>query len=377
MSDYLREKLLLRDDPFKVGAPEKPGIWASSQQIKEALENIVGNILVSESFVLGIIWGELGTGKTYAANYFIHKGTDDLVARFQKEGVLKAGFKTISFPRIVTAIGGRRDIQFLDKVMETVGLSLRQNTIAKKIFAKAFKEKDEYTRSTIDSLSLSFEIRQMLKSNVTPNQYFKSLSEHHLPGEAPVDLTRLPYILDVFAFTMKMLTHPKYGYDRVFLWIDEVERFEDMPTVEKTINNTFFRECVDRIQEKVAIFLCITTARPAVRDLGAFLYKPIMDRVVYFYQMKLLTEESIAKEYVRKLLEFFRVEGVDVNPFYPFNEKCVEEILHRRSEKFEALPPRSINIEFEKALASLRREQPEVKPKKPIDFRTLKKFLTP
>jgi len=379
MADYLREKLLLKGDPFKVGAPDEPEIWASSEEIKEDLEKIMGNVLVSESSILGIIWGELGTGKTYAANYFIHKGTENLMTRFKKEKILKKDFQVLSFPRVVTAIGGRRDVQFLDKIMETIGLSLRKNTKASQIFAKAFEERntDEYTRSIIQNLSMSFEIQNMLESKIKPDQFFKGISEQRLPGETEVDLTRLPYILDVFTFTMKMLTHPTYGFDRVFLWIDEVERFEDMPFVERTINNSFFRDCVDRIQVKLTMFLCITTARPDRGDLGAFLYKPVMDRVAYFYQMKLLNNESVAKQYVSKLLDAFRVKGADVSPFYPFTEKCVEQILRHGKDKFEALPPRSINIEFEKALASLRRAQFEVSPEKPIEFNTLKKILTP
>jgi hypothetical protein len=379
MADYLGEKLLLKDDPFKIGAPETPEIWASSEETKKDLEKIVGNMLVSESSTLGIIWGELGTGKTYAANYFIHKGTEDLVASLQTDKVLSKDFEVLSFPRVVTAVGGRRDVQFLDKIMETIGLSLRKNPRAKEIFTKAFKEgkKDEYVKSVIQSLSISFEIQTMLESNVSADEFFKGISEQRLPGETEVDLTRLPYFLDVFTFTTKILTHPEFGIDRAFLWIDEVERFEDMPIVERTINNTFLRDCVDRIQEKLAMFLCITTARPDVSDLKAFLFQPIMNRVTYFYQMKLLTDESFAKSYVRKLLESFRTKKADIEPYYPFAEKCVEQIIRRGRNKFEALSPRAINIEFEKALASLRREQLEISPEKPIDFETLKKVMTP
>jgi len=377
MADYLHEKLLLRNDPFKIGAPEKPEIWASSEETKEMLEKTIGNILVSDSSVLGILWGELGTGKTYAANYFLHKGTEDLVSDLQKEGALNKSFRVMCFPKVVTAIGGRRDVQFLDKILETIGLGLRQNKKAEEIFDKAFKEKDEYVSSVIERLSLSFEIQEMIKSKVTPVEFFKGISEHYLPGKTDIDLARLPYILDVFAFTIKILTHPTYGFGRVFLWIDEVERFEDMPAVEREINYTFFRECVDRIQERFAIFLCITTARPDVSDLRAYLNKAVMDRVVYFIQMPFLSQAAQAKEYVRKLLEHYRLNGANVEPFYPFTGKCVEEILRRGGAGFEAIPPRSINIEFQKALASLRRERLEVSPKKPVDFKTLKQIRTP
>ena len=376
MADYLQGKIFLKDDPFKIGAPAKPQIWASSQEIKMDLEKIIGNMLVSESSTINIMWGILGTGKTYTANYFIHKGLREVISDLQEKKILKKKFEAFSFPRFVTSIGGRRDIQFLEMLVTNVGLSLRRSKRAIEIFQKAFSEKDDYVVSTIEDSTLSFEINSALKGNVKPETFFKGISEMILPSDPKLPLTRLPNILAVFTFVMKILTHPKYGFKRVFLWIDEVEKFGDMPPVEKAINNTFFRDCVDILQERVHIFLLNTTARSDVAELTAYVDDFVFNRIAYIYELTQISKEEWAMEYVRKLLQHFRTKKApdDLPPYFPFTEGCVRTIIKGEKEKYEAVSPRDINIKFEKALASLRRERLEVNPTSPINFEQLKEI---
>lgn len=375
MADYLQDKLFLRDDPFKIGAPKEPEVWAGSQEIKMDLDKMIGNMLVSESSTLNIIWGILGTGKTYTANYFIHKGLREIISDLEEKKILEKGSKAFLFPRFVTSIGGRRDIQFLEMLMSNIGLSLRKNKRAKEIFQKAFSKKDDYVNSAIEGSILSFEINNVVKSNIKPETFFKEISDMILPSDPKLPLTRLPTILAVFTFVMKILTHPDYGFKRVFLWIDEIEKFEDMPHVERIINNTFFRDCVDNLQERVHIFLLTTTARRDVEELAAYVDDFVFSRIAYVYQLTQIRKEEWAIEYVQKLLEHFRTENVpkDLPPYFPFTAGCVRTIL-RKEDKFTPTSPRSINIEFEKALASLRRERLEVNPDSLVNFDKLKEI---
>ncbi len=376
MVDYLQDKLFLRNDPFKIGAPAEPEIWASSKEIKNDLDKIIGNMLVSESSTLNIIWGILGTGKTYTANYFIHKGLKEIISDLKGKKILEKGLEAFSFPRFVTSIGGRRDIQFLEMLLTNVGLSLRRSEKAREIFQKAFSEKDNYVDSAIEGSTLSFEIDSVVKSNIKPETFFKEISGMILPSDPKLPLTRLPNILAVFTFVMTILTHPEFGFKRAFLWIDEVEKFGDMPPVERSINNTFLRDCVDNLQEKVHIFLLCTTARRDVAELTAYIDDFVFDRIAYYYELTEIREEEWAVEYIQKLLQNFRSENVpeDLSSHFPFTESCARSILKKGEEKYLPMSPRSINIRFEKALASLRRERIDVNPSSPINFEKLKEI---
>jgi len=377
MPGYLEEVLFLRDDPFKVPVPQHPEVWATSQKIKDDIDKIIGNLLVSESSSMNVFWGTLGTGKTYTANYYSYKGVREVLKNLKSNKILEENFEVFCFPRFVTSVGGRRDIQFLEMLMSNVSLCLLKDVKAKEIFRKAFSGQDNYINSFIEESILSFELNQIVESNMSPEDFLKAILKGYLPCETEIPLTRVPFILETFVFIMKVLTHPEYGFRRVFIWIDEAEKFADMPSVERAINQTFLRDCFDRIQEKMHIFLLITTARPDSREINAYLSDFLVKRLTYVYELPPLYEEEMAVQYVKKLLDFYRTRNAPKNlpPYFPFTEESVRMILRGGEETYTPMPPRDINIQFEKALSSLRREKVSITPEKPVTPEQLKAIM--
>ena len=366
MTNYLTDVLFLREDPFKIGVPKKPEVWAGSPEIKNDLDKMIGNMLASEAATLDILWGVLGTGKTYSAHYFHHKGIEEVVEELTGREVLEKGFDFFCFPNITTTIGGRRDIQFFDTLLNGVGLGLIRSKRAQEIFERAFSGNDSYVNSQIENLVLSNQFRQVLEQNIAPSSFFQSISESVLPSDPPLSLTRVPYILETFVFILKVLSHPEYGFKRVFLWIDEVEKFEQMPRVEWQINNNFLREYVDSLLERVHVILLLTTIRREIESLKAYLDDPVQKRLTYVRELSLIFEQKDAVRYVEELLKHYRVEDApDVVSSFPFSRECIQKIVSGDGA-YAPKTPRAINIEMQKVLASLRREAYPVEPGTPI-----------
>jgi len=375
MANYLTDVLFLREDPFKIGVPKEPEVWAGSPEIKNGLDKMIGNMLVSEAATLDVLWGVLGTGKTYSAHYFHHKGIEEVVEELTGREVLEKGFDFFCFPNITTTIGGRRDIQFFDTLLNGVGLGLIRSKRAQEIFERAFSGDDSYVNSQIENLVLSNQFRQVLEQNIAPSSFFQSISESVLPSDPPLSLTRVPYILETFVFILKVLSHPEYGFKRVFLWIDEVEKFEQMPRVEWQINNNFLRDYVDSLLERVHVILLLTTIRREIESLKAYLDDPVQKRLTYVRELSLIFEQKDAVRYVEELLKHYRVEDApDVVSLFPFSRKCIQKIVSGDGA-YEPLTPRAINIEMQKVLASLRREAYPVKPGTPITSEKLESIV--
>ena len=375
MDNYLRDVLYLNEDPFKIGVPEHPEIWAGSEDIKRDLERMIGNMLVSESSTLNVIWGILGTGKTYSSKYFYNKGIRNVLEELQKGRILDE-FDFFCFPPFTTTIGGMRDIQFFDMLLNEIGLNLRRSDRAKEIFEKALSGDDSLVNSFIETSILSYQFKSVIESGINPDELFQKISESFLPSDPPLSLTRIPYILETFIFILKILSHPEYGFKRIFIWIDEVEKFEQMPRVEWQTNNNFLRDYVDKILEKVHVMLLITTARRDVAELRQFLDDPVRRRLTYVFELTSILEENQAIQYVEQLLYYYRSDNAPgvLSSTFPFERDCVRKLI-TESGTYQAIPPRGINIVFQKALASLRREAYQINPDEPITFEQLKEIM--
>jgi len=91
----------------------------------------------------------------------------------------------------------------------------------------------------------------------------------------------------------------------------------------------------------------------------AYIDEFVFDRIAYIYELTQIRKEEWAMGYVQKLLEHFRTEKAPKK---------------KEKEKYIPVSPRSINIEFEKALASLRREELKINPDNPLDYEDLEKI---
>jgi hypothetical protein len=379
MADYYKEKLLLVNNPFK---EEKESTnWASSKETLESFQRFLGNFLVGERTNYFLVWGELGTGKTYTEQYFHQVGLQKLMDDLVHKGALPQKFRVLNFPRLVTTIGGRRDTQFLEAFMKNMGDELERNQDAQKVLRDFFPAKGE-SKSFMESarlrLASSGLLGKILAKIKSADQLASGISNLNF-GEN-LEIATVQEITDLFVFTHSLLTNPSSGFNHVFFWIDEMERFEHMTSLEFIHNNQFFRECYDFVPNYLTFVFLWTLETGDITRIESILTGAVWSRIGQNKKLDLLSRDD-ALRYVKLKLAWRRSNpNLRLPEYYPFADACVKELLGYGSAQTKHRTPlvlshRKINDIMGNAISSLVREQFAVTPQKPVTFAALSPML--
>lgn len=378
MADYVTGKLQLTDNPFKSRTKEAK-IWASCKETLESFERLFGNFLVGKRTNYLLVWGELGTGKTYTAEYFNQGGLQALRDELVRRGALPEKFRVLSFPRLITTIGGRRDTQFLETFMKNMGDELSRNQEAQKVLQDFFPAKGEakaFMESIRSRLASSGLLEDILTKVKSVDEFASGISHF---GEN-LGVSTVQEIIDLFVFAHSLLINPFSGYGQVFFWIDEMERFQDMTSLEFIHNNQFLRECADMISNSLTFAFLWTAETGDITRIESVLSGAVWNRIAHFKELDLLTRDD-ALQYVREILNWRRPKkDLKLPEYYPFADTCVKELLGFASTRSKRGKPsplshRKINDIMGDAIDSLQRVQFDVTPQKPVTFQALSRIL--
>lgn len=322
-----QETFKLKTNPFRLTPATDPGelVWAGFKDVKEKFRKRIERSIRIPNSTLVLNWGEYGSGKTHAARYFNKKDVLETLAG-------EVG-KPIPYSIVISLPKGKEPIYSiyisiidklnidelreifsdktaqLDAYIEAIGSNIHIQNILKALFNVAIPHLD---------------IKKYLYGNMSAAE-LKTLNEHGILRQLKDDTDYTSIIAGLFS----CLTFKKDKYSCVIIWIDE---FEDIAVLNNTNidkTNNFIREVLDNVPNNLLLFLNLTqSALISVEDLGQYVYESVRSRIKERISFD-LPNPGIFKEYLRELLQLFRY-GEDANPYFPFEENVVDELIREQ-----------------------------------------------
>ena len=315
----------LTTNPFRITPATNPQeiIWAGFNEIKEKFENRIKRSIIISNSTLVLNWGEYGSGKTHAARFF-NKKTE--LQRISDE----AG-KSIPYSMIIPLPKGKEPVfsiytSVIDKLnileirekfkdvdiisyIDHSGSNLHIQNVLKAIF-----------NSEIDHLQL----KKYLYGNISSAE-LKNFINHGILRQLKEDTDYTLVLSGLFS----CLTFEKTAYSCVVIWIDEFEDIAVLSSSNIDKTNNFLREILDNTPNNLLLFLNLTqSALFSVEDLGQYVYESVRSRIKERISFDLPSKE-IFKNYLSELLSHFR-EGSDTNPYFPFDENVIDDIINEK-----------------------------------------------
>lgn len=323
MADF-KETYKLTTNPFRLTPSISPDelVWAGFKDVKAKFEKRIERSIRIPNSTLVLNWGEYGSGKTHAARYFNKK--DVLQSIGDKAGKPIPYSMVISLPKgkdpvysIYMSVIDKLNIEEVrDKFIEipeklsayidSIGSNIHIQNVLKAIFKKEIPPLD---------------IKKYLYGNMTATD-LKSLNDFGILRSLKEDNDFSAVLAGLFS----CLTFNKENYSCIIIWIDE---FEDIAVLNNSSIdkiNSFVRELLDNAPNNLLLFLNLTqSALVSVEDLGMYVYDSVRSRIKVRISFD-LPSSSDFKEYLRELLQLFRVEP-DENPYFPFEENVVDRLI--------------------------------------------------
>lgn len=315
----------LKTNPFRMTPATNPDeiIWAGFNEIKEKFEKRIERSIRIPNSTLVLNWGEYGSGKTHAARFFNKKAELQRISD-------KAG-KSIPYSMIIPLPKGKEPVfsiytTVIDKLdileirqkfqgidinsyIENFGSNLHIQNVLKAIF-----------NHDIDHLQL----KKYLYGNISPAE-LKNFISIGILRQLKEDTDYTLVLSGLFS----CLTFEKTAYSCVVIWIDEFEDIAVLSSSNIDKTNNFLREVLDNTPNNLLVFLNLTqSALFSVEDLGQYVYESVRSRIKERISFDLPSKETF-KNYLGELLSHFR-EGTDANPYFPFDEIVIDDIINEK-----------------------------------------------
>ena len=274
---FLEEQFKLKDNPFRMTPAIQANeiVWAGFPELKDRLKKRIQRSMKLSGSSLVLNWGDWGSGKTHAANYFIRKDVleklSDAIDKkppFSIKITFPAGKKPVTdlFTFIIDHIDIekiREDFQNIEEICEYVN-KFSQNILIANII-KAFFNKDA-------SASL---LKMYLYGTLSAAE-FNEIKALNIFRKIESDDDRVKILAGLFA----CLTFEQRVYSNVIIWLDEFESISLLNNVNIENMNHFTRELLDNTPNYLLLFLNFTlTALLDVEDLGNYLSNAVISRV--------------------------------------------------------------------------------------------------
>lgn len=339
----------LSENPFRNIAPVDPAkvIWADMTDVKNELDSIFREALITSITQVVLNRGPFGGGKTHASRYYSLNNNLPPVKGKQVRSTLSLYTRVPKDP-------GKADQNFYISLLESLKLNNIRNVIKEVIAtngeAKSLELLQDHSGSEDIGLAL------WMYGNEEESERIALLRSFLLSGLTKTEMRKLGLGRGITTledrFKVLGTVFQSYiGFSqeeniqqhlRLILWIDEMEDLIYFTSKQYRPFTQAIRDLIDRLPNYFTIFLNFTLAEPeADEDIYIILGGAVKSRIsnqVYFKELNLLE----AKSFVADLLAHFRSpETKNIkDSYYPFEEATLDEIL----EGLVPRTPRNINI---------------------------------
>jgi len=337
----LNDLLKLKENPFRMTPPIAEGeiVWAGFPGLKNHLERKIQQAMHFSNSTLVLNWGDYGSGKTHAANYFNQKNVLKKLADSENKKnpfSLKISLPTGKNPvyDIFVSIVDHFDIEEIRMRFEDIPEEIQHfieqsspNMIIRSVL-KAFFNNE------VDSSLL-----KKYLYNTISNKDFEKLGKYSILRKLSTDDDRIKVLSGIFS----CLTFKQKKYTTLIIWIDEFENISLLNNVNIEGTNNFIRELLDNTPNSLLMFLNFTlTAFANVEDLSQYLSSAVISRVKDRIEFKIPDRKEL-KLYLEELLNhpLYRDEKQE-NVYHPFMVEAVDSVI----EKLENVSIRRYNEAF-------------------------------
>lgn len=317
----------LKENPFRMipDISEKL-VWAGFSELKEQLRMKIQRAMKISGSSLILNWGEYGSGKTHAANYFCRK---DVL----KEAADEVNMR-IPFSFKITLPSSRRPVfDLFVSMIDYFDIDEIRNK---------FRESGDEIYRFIEKFSGNITIQSILKAffnrdissivlkkylyDTISNEEFDQLSKAKILRKLETDDDRIKVLAGLFS----CLAYDQKIFPGIVIWIDEFENISLLNIVNTEATNKFIRDILENTPNHLLIFLNFTlTTFLSHEDLGQYLSQAVISRIRDRIEFKIggLNELKI---YLKELLnhKLYR-ESIHKNPYHPFTEEAIDFVADR------------------------------------------------
>ena len=324
----LNDLLKLKENPFRMipAIDAEEIVWAGFPRLKSHLEKRILQSMQFSNSTLVLNWGDYGSGKTHAANYFNLKNVlGSLADNKNKKSPfsLKITLPTGKNPvhDIFVSIVDHFDIEDIRKKFNGISGEIQQfieqsspNMIIRSILKAFFNDKVD---------------RSLLKKylyNTISNKEFEPLSKYNILRKLNTDDDRIKLLSGIFS----CLTFRQEVYSIVIIWIDEFENLSLLNNFNIENTNNFIRELMDNSPNSLLMFLNFTlTTFANLEDLSQYLSEAVRSRIKDRVEFKIPDQEEL-KLYLRELLNhpLYRDKKVE-NIYHPFLSDAIDHVIDK------------------------------------------------
>jgi len=357
----------LENDPFPIVAPNEVNYWADNKALLMRLKETLLDSLLFASSNIYIFWGQVGVGKTFAANYLCGPKGEELFKADLPDSLIKEHYAI----KIRAAIP-RRSGELLHSVYNGMVKKLINDIIMDdklKNNLKDYHKNMEIGKLRTAFRSISNELRKTTLNSTSI--YLENDDGYKFITDEKSKYGRLRDINDMGDVIISLISILLIKYEKISIIIDELEHLS-----RSTISERYqFNDLIKCIYEKVDVGLNIvfiytfetyseveTTLQPAVKD-----------RIKNIIQFNLVNNESDIIEYIYECLE----KRGRINPYDFMEENVIHNFASKLINNFKQISFRQINREMHKFIAMCFRikvEEKELEKEKFIITQNLYQF---
>jgi len=339
MQDYT--KLNLQENPFKDITPlldqdeSHRLIWAGMPSLRQNLEEIHRQALITNSRQIILNWGTFGVGKTYAAFYFSDQVRLKELAEDYEGNIFHVYIRT---PKE----GRNAPKQIFRDIMDSFSLSSLNSRIQFVINERGEENLLKFLSRRIKSEAFAKAV--LLLGDENP-EMTEMMSRYLYSNATKTELKKmgLARSLDLSSDFAKMLTGILLCFleqkGRVFLWIDEMEDLLFFSAKEYRMISQFLRDAFDQMNEGLTVFMNFTLTEPEQDTVRLLLGDALWSRITENVRFNELSA-SDGLLYCKELLKQSQIQ-TDSGEYSPFSEVSLRYLFERIPQSY--MTPREIN----------------------------------
>lgn len=328
---FLEEQFKLRDNPFRMTPAIRADeiVWAGFPELKARFKKRIKRSMRLSNSCLILNWGEWGSGKTHAANYFnLEEVLQELSGGLAPPYSLKITFPVTKKPvnDMFTLIIDHIDIHSLrddfselaDELAEFIN-SFSSSTFISSI-VKAF-----FDKKLDESL-----FKEYLYGTIS-NPDFKIIKKFGMLRKIEGDDDRIKVLGGLFT----CLSYKQKVYSNVVIWLDEFENISLLNNVNIENINNFIRDLLDNTPNYLLVFLNFTLKELIdIGDLSHYLSEAVISRVrdrIYFEQPNMKELKAYLKELLNN--DLYRIgKPLKGRPYFPFPGTAIDTVVKELGE---------------------------------------------
>jgi len=310
-------------DPFPKEPPDIVDYWADNREVYDKIMEIKGSLSLFISTRFYIFWGPVGIGKTFAARYFENIMKDSKfiyvksVIPFKTGQLVKTLYKNIVQECFNEILTDREILLSMESYIEDLNPGKIKNAfldINKKVYLDV--EGKSVSRKVIEN-SEGFKLLTYQKSKLGVIEDINEMVE------------TIKFLFDLI----------KIKYERIMLFIDELENLGRSSAIEKLLVSDLLRKIHGEINTNLAVFLIFTYE--SFQEIEKDLQRALLERIDDIIEFKYITNKRDIIEYITDCIR----ERGGVNPDEIIDKKVIEEIANELAKKKD-ITFRTINWEM-------------------------------